>query len=112
MNDLNSAETYRLSFWFNIPPDLCQSKFEDDVDMYCNPGIKYQKALQNKWIVILNNQKRIVSKNYDGEGHIVKETAVEWMPFPQTQTLLQYEIQETIIEREDSIAMEIYGVTE
>ena len=66
MNDFNSAVTYRLSFYFDIPYDLCQNDYEDEVDLQCTPGVKYDRALAEKWIAIINNQKRFVSDNYDG----------------------------------------------
>ena len=83
MNDLSSYSAYRMTFYFDIPEALCQTKYEDDVDLHCNPGVKYDRALYQKWITILSNQKRLVSDNYDGKGHIIKETTIEWIPFPR-----------------------------
>ena len=48
------------------------------MDSFCNPGVQYDRALANKWIGIISNQKRFVSNNYDGTGHIVKETTISW----------------------------------
>ena len=76
MNDINSDVTYTLSFYFKIPEELCQNKMSDLVDMYCTPGVEYDRANSYKWIAILNNQKRFVSDIYDGKGHIVKETTL------------------------------------
>ena len=45
MNDLNSSEAYRLSFYFDIPLNMCQNKYEDAVDMGCTPGVKYDISL-------------------------------------------------------------------
>ena len=55
MNDINSAENYKLSFFFDIPEELCQYYEEDYLDVQCAPGVDYDLALSNKWIVILNN---------------------------------------------------------
>ena len=76
MNDVNSEVNYKLSFYFDIPYHLCKNNEEDLVDLQCTPSIEYEIALKDKWISILYNQKRYVSDNYDGKGHIEKETAV------------------------------------
>ena len=75
MNDISSPENYRLSIYFDIPEELCQYNEDDHVDLQCTPDVKYDIALDSKWIAILNNQKRFVSDKYDGK-HIVKETTV------------------------------------
>ena len=84
MNDINSVETYRLVFYFDIPYELCLNDEEDEVDLYCNQSIQNIRALEDKWIAILSNQRRFVSDNYDGKGHIVKETDIEWLKFPRS----------------------------
>ena len=55
MNDVNSSENYRLSIFFDIPEELCHYNKEDYEDLQCTPDVKYDIALDSKWIVILNN---------------------------------------------------------
>ena len=76
MNDITAAEAYRLSFCFDIPYHLCENEYYDELDTSCTPSIAYERALAGKYLVILSNQKRFDSNNYDGKGHIVKESAI------------------------------------
>ena len=73
MNDLSSALNYKLSIFFDIPEEYCEYDKEDYLDLECQTDFDYDLAQDNKWIVMLSNQKRFESDNYDG-GHIVKET--------------------------------------
>ena len=66
MNDINSAKNYLLSFYLDIPIELCQYYEEDEEDLECTPDVKYNVALKNKWIAILSNRKRFESDSYDG----------------------------------------------
>ena len=82
MNDIASAEAYRLSFYFDIPLELCQNEWEDGVDLRCTPDVDYDSQFEYLWVAILSNQKRFVSDNYEG-NQIIKETSVEWLPLPR-----------------------------
>ena len=112
MNDVNSSKAFRLSFYFEIPQALCQNEWWENKDLECTPSIEYDRALASKWIVLLHNQQRFDSEVYHNGKHIVRETVSEWIRFPRHQKLMELEIQETVLHREDNKVMNIYGVTQ
>ena len=44
----------------------------------CDTSYDYQKSMRYKDIVILSNQKRIVTDSYGEESPIVKESVLSW----------------------------------
>ena len=46
MNDVNSKEAYRLSFYFDIPEELCTNHADDHADLQCTPDVMYDIALR------------------------------------------------------------------
>ena len=73
MNDGNSFTSDKLEITFNIPHEQCQNDEFDLKDLQCDPGVYYDLALTNKWIVLLYNQKRFISDNYEGGSKTLKK---------------------------------------
>ena len=64
-----------------------------------------------KSIVLLQNQHRFQQDLY-GESPIVKESVLNWIPFPSIDIVEIMSISELKIEREDNVFMAIESVTE
>ena len=103
------AQNVRMAFSFNLNMTACRN-FESDLQ--CTGSRKFENALAKKQIIILSNRQRFDSENYESETPIIKESHMQWIKMPSTQTLWHYEVELSQITREDNLVMAIEDLTE
>ena len=67
--------------------------------------------MREKHLVTLTNQRRFVSDKYEGDTPILKESIVTWYEFPRTPLGKFFTINVSLLERDDSLFINIEDVT-
>ena len=109
-NDYNSLVSGSLSIKFDSLKEFCRDA-NNTSPGDCIEEWDYRQKMIGKSIVLLQNQHRFQQDLY-GDSPIIKESVLNWIPFPSIDIVEIMSISELKIEREDNVFMAIESVTE
>ena len=101
-----------FSLYFNVPEEQCENKYDDEKDLECKTNVTYSRALQDKYVVLLQNQRRFQADLYSGESPIIEESYLSWVTFSDTNQLEAFQIREQELSRDDNLAFALHGLTD
>ena len=107
-NQFDSTQSISLNIRVSNPYcELSKERYNS-----CDYDFDYHQSIYWKNIIILKNEKRFVADKYSNNNPIVDEALLEWYTLPQVPEQRLYNIQKTLIVRDDNLIFSNDALTE